>query len=269
MPEITNGPQTIHYEVHGEGPPVLLAHSFLCSTAMWSPQIEGLKSSYTLIAVDARGHGKSGNATSPFTMYDSAKDHLAVLDALGIQRAAWAGLSMGGMSGMRAALAQPERIAGLMLLDTDGGPELPWVKTKYAVMAATARMLGLGALIPGVKPIMFGRTTLNMQPELVADWVGQWKKLHVPSMIQAIGAIKTRDDLRPRLGELACPALVLCGAEDKALPPARSKTLAEVIPASRYVEIPAAGHMAAQEQPQEVTRLMAHFLEELVAGELL
>lgn len=269
MPELSNGQQTIHYEVRGEGPPVLLAHSFLCSTAMWAPQVAALEDHFQVISVDARGHGSSGHVTAPFTMYDSAKDHLAVLDELGIQRAAWAGLSMGGMAGLRAALAQPDRIAGLVLLDTDAGAERPWVKAKYAVMAATARMLGVAPLLPGVKPIMFGTTTLNTQPELVAEWTAHWKTVHVPSIIHAIDAIKGRDDLTARLGELACPVLVICGAEDKALPPECSQRIAAGIPASRYEEIPGSGHLSAQEKPTEVTRLLDRFLQELVAGELL
>jgi 3-oxoadipate enol-lactonase len=263
MPFIDRAGQRIHYTVTGEGPPVLLAHSFLCSGLMWEPQIAGLKDRYQLIAVDARGHGQSGNVAGPFTMWDAALDHLAVLDELGIESVAWAGLSQGGMAGMRAALSHPERVRGLMLLDTDGGPESRFIKTKYTFMKIAARAVGIGPLLPAVGPIMFGRTTLKTKRDVVKTWNERFRTLDVPSMLLGIDAVRFRDDLFPRLGEISVPCLVLVGSEDKALIPARSRRLAAALKDATFVEVAGAGHLSAQEAPEEVTKTMSDFLAAL------
>lgn len=261
MPHLEHQGQRIHYTVTGSGPPVLLAHSFLCSRLMWQPQIDALQDRYQLIAVDARGHGESGRVEAPFTLWDAAGDHLAVLNALGIERAAWAGLSQGGMAGLRAALAHPGRIAGLALLDCDGGPETRYIKAKYTAMKAVARLVGIGPLLPAVGPIMFGRTTLRTNQALVTAWNARFRALHVPSVLFGIDAVRFRDDLFGRLGEIICPTLVLVGAEDKALPPARSRRLADALPDARFVEVPGAGHLSAQETPDAVTEALTTWLE--------
>ena len=263
MPYLDRAGQRIHYRVEGQGPPVLLAHSFLCSTLMWQGQIDALKDRYRLIAVDARGHGEAGPIAGPFTMWDAAQDHLAVLDDLGVQRAAWAGLSQGGMAALRVALSAPERVAGLMLLDTDAGPESAFVKAKYTGMKAVARAFGIRPLLPAVGPIMFGPTARRSQPALVRTWKARFAKQDVPSMLLGIDAIRFRDDLRGRLGEIACPALVLVGAEDKALPPPRSQALAEGLADARHVVLPGAGHLSAVEAPDAVTAAMSSLLGEL------
>lgn len=263
MGTIDRGGRQIYYSVRGNGPPVLLAHSYLCNTAMWAPQIEALKDRYTVVSVDARGHGESDPATEPFTLWDSAADHLAVLDHLGHERFAWAGLSMGGMKGLRVALDHPERVVGLMLLDTDGGPESAFVKAKYTAMGWVARAVGLSPLMPAVGPIMFGRTTLRTKKDLVAEWKADWELLDVPSMLLAIDAIRFREDLLPRLRSLEIPALVLVGAQDKALPPARSKALADALPQATFHRIPDAGHLSTLEQPEAVNDLLQGFLANL------
>ena len=263
MPHIEHEGQRIHYSVTGSGPPVLLAHSFLCNRRMWDPQVEAMQDRYRLIAVDARGHGDSGPVSAPFSMWNAAEDHLAVLDDLGVERAAWAGLSQGGMAALRAALGHPSRVAGLMLLDTDGGPERRYIKAKYTAMKAVARLVGIAPLLPAVGPIMFGRTTLRNNQALVTEWNSRFRELHVPSILHGIDAVRFRDDLSPRLAEITCPALVLVGAEDKALPPRRSRQLADSLPDARFVQVPGAGHLSAQEAPAAVTEAMSELLGRL------
>jgi pimeloyl-ACP methyl ester carboxylesterase len=259
MPFLSCEGRRIHYTVTGEGPPLLLAHSFLCSIAMWEPQIAALSAEFQVIAVDARGHGESGEADSRFTMWDSAEDHIAVLDELKIDRAHWAGLSMGGMAGLRAALRHPSRIASLVLFDTDGGPESRFVRLKYVGMSLVARTMGVKPLVPQIKPLMFGRSTLAGQPDLVARWEARWLELHVPSMINGISAIAGREDLLPRLGAIACPAVVIVGSQDRALPVPRSQKLAAAL-RCECIELPDAGHLSVQEQPAVTTEAMRTFL---------
>ena len=111
-----NRGQQIFFEDVGSGTPLVLGHSFLCSGAMWRGQVQALADRCRIVNIDLRGHGRSGPAHQPFSLYDAVGDVIAVLDLLGIGRAVWCGLSIGGMVAMRAALTHPDRVAALILL---------------------------------------------------------------------------------------------------------------------------------------------------------
>ncbi len=262
MPEVESRGVRIVFDDRGAGRAVVLAHSFLASGAMWAPVVPVLSEGFRVVNVDLRGHGRSGPADAPFTLYDMVADVVAVLDGLAIGRAVWAGLSIGGMIAMRAALVAPERVSGLILLDTDAGAEKPGVALRYRLMALGARLVGLRPFLPSIMPLMFGRTTRRTRPDLVAEWRRRITAAHVPSMLRTLGALVRRDDLGGRLGAVTAPTLVLVGAEDAALPPSRSRRIAAAIPGARLEEIPLAGHLAALEQPAAVSAAMLRFLAE-------
>ncbi|MDX1579049.1 MAG: alpha/beta fold hydrolase [Gemmatimonadota bacterium] len=266
MPTARHRGLDLHYEVSGEGPAVLLGHSFFCSGDMWAPQVGPLAERHTVINVDARGHGASDRAPAGTTLDDMLGDMLAVLDHAGVERAVWAGLSMGGMVALRAALAAPERVDGLVLLDTDAGSEKMRLRIEYRTLSGLARLVGLRPALAQVTKLMFGATSHRARPELVAEWKRRFAEVDVPSIRNMLGAITGREDLLPRLGEVEVPALVIVGAEDLSLPPARSRRLAEALPRARYEEVPGAGHLSTLERPRAVTRLMLDFLEELDPG---
>ncbi len=265
MPSVVREGIEIHYEVTGAGPPVVLAHSFLCSGAMWAPVLPAL-ARYRLVNVDARGHGASGRVARRCTVEDVMRDHLAVLDAAGIARATWAGLSLGGMVALRAALDAPDRVDALVLLDTDAGPETLAVRARHALLAAVTRTVGVGPVVPPIAKLMFGRTTLRENAALVGEWSARFAGVHVPSVLNVLAAVDGRADVRPALGRITVPALVLVGTEDVALPPERSRSLAAGLRASRLVEVPGAGHLSALEAPAAVGAAMASFLDEVHAG---
>lgn len=148
----------IFFEDSGAGPPVVLGHSFLCSGKMWREQVPALAAKFRVINPDLRGHGRSGHVARPFSLYDALSDVIAVLDQLGIERASWCGLSIGGMVALRAALARPDRVAGLILLDTDAGAETAPRKLKYHAMGAGVRVIGLRPFLPSITRLMFGAT---------------------------------------------------------------------------------------------------------------
>ncbi len=266
MPSVAREGIEIHYEVCGSGPPVVLAHSFLCSGAMWAAVVPALSARYRLVNVDARGHGASAHVPRRCTIEDVLRDHLAVLDALGIARATWAGLSLGGMVALRAALDEPERVDALALLDTDAGPETFGVRAKHALLGVVARTVGVGPVVPQIAKLMFGPTTLRERPALVDAWSARFAAVHVPSVLNVLAAVDGRADLRPSLGRIAVPALVVVGAEDRALPPERSRRLAAALPSARLVEVPGAGHLSALEAPAAVAAAMARFLDEVHSG---
>lgn len=276
MPQVENRGVTIAFEEHGteghgeradeQALPIVLGHSFLCSGEMWREQVPALAGDRRVVNVDFRGHGRSGRLDAPFTLYDAVADVIAVLDALGIQRAIWCGLSIGGMVAMRAALEHPERVAGLILLDTDAGPETLAHRLKYRAMGACARRFGLRPLLPSVARLMFAATTRRENPALVEEWKQRFADIHVPSALLGLDALIERDSLLDRLGEIQVPSLVIVGEEDRSLPVPFSRRIHERLPGSTLAIIPGAGHLSALERPAPVNEAITGFLAALATS---
>src|SRR5436309_113068 len=136
------GGQGLHYVDHGgDGPPVVLLHSFLMDVDMFAPQVAALGDSFRLIALDERGFGGTP-ADAPFTYWDIARDVLGLLDQLGIERAAIVGTSQGGFIALRVALLEPARVSALVLMGTSAAAEDPQVAATYRQLAATWKEQG-------------------------------------------------------------------------------------------------------------------------------
>jgi pimeloyl-ACP methyl ester carboxylesterase len=263
MPSIERGGVRIHYEDVGTGLPIVMGHSFLCSGEMWGPQIGPLSSRYRVVNIDVRGHGRSGALSERFDLYDMVDDVVAVLDEAGVQRAAWAGLSIGGMIAMRAAIKVPDRVAGLILVDTHAGPETSYKKLKYRVMALGVRAFGVGPFLSEVTKLMFGSTTRKENPQLVEAWRERFASVNVPSILLTLGALVGRDSVVDQLGSVDVPSLVIVGDEDISLPTDLSREIANALPNASLEIISGAGHLSALEKPDEVTQAMLAFLDSL------
>lgn len=261
MPFADNQGLAIYFEDVGTGPPLVLGHSFLCSGQMWREQVPALAMRYRVLNLDFRGHGRSGEVTRRFSLYDAVEDVVAVLDHLGIEKAIWCGLSVGGMVAMRAALLCPHRVAALILLDTDAGAESAIRKLKYFAMGLGVRLIGVGPFAAPIARLMFGATTRRQNRQLVRQWKNGLPGLHVPSILHGLDALLGRDSLFTRLQDIHVPALVLAGEEDRSLPPALSRRIHELLPDSRFVTIPDSGHLSALEQPAIVNREILDFLD--------
>ena len=248
------------------GPPIVLCHSFLCTREMWAAQAEALSESYRVINLDLRGHGDCGPAEDELSVGDLVYDVLAVLDHLEIEQAVWCGLSIGGMTAMRAAVAQPDRVAALIVADSSAIEEPAFNRIKYSAMAHAARVFGVRRLMPAVLPIMFGRTTLREQPELVEEWGERMASTHMPSLLNILRTLMRRRSVLDRLAQVRVPALVLVGEEDRSQPVTRSREIARAIPGAELTIIPEAGHLSALEQPEAVTAAIRDFLADVFSG---
>src|SRR5258708_30354603 len=125
MASIEVGPQTLHFDdTGGSGPAVLFCHSFAMNGAMFSPQLTDFAGRYRCITWDQRGHGQSP-ASGPFTLWDSARDALALLDRLEIDRAIFVGTSQGGFVSLPAALLAPHRVRRFAAMCTSPATEDP------------------------------------------------------------------------------------------------------------------------------------------------
>jgi pimeloyl-ACP methyl ester carboxylesterase len=260
MPSIDRNGVPIYFEDVGSGPPIVMGHSILCSGKMWMYQVPTLAERYRVINIDQRGHGKSVPAAGPYALHDMVEDAFAVLDHLEIERAVWAGLSMGGMVAMHAAVTAPDRVAALLLLDTHAGEETMYKKLKYRAMSIGAKAFGVRPFFPAVLPLLFGRTTLAENQSLVDEWKPRFEEIHVQSLARAVTALTRRPSIVRELGEVLCPSLVIVGEEDASLPPPISQEIADALPNASLVVIPEAGHLSALEKPEVVTEAMLQFL---------
>lgn len=263
MPSIERDGVPIHFDDVGSGPPLVLGHSILCSGEMWMYQLPRFAERYRVINIDQRGHGQSVPATGPYELRDMVEDAIAVLDHLGMERAAWAGLSMGGMVAMHAAMTHPDRVSALVLLDSHAGAETLYKKVKYRAMSVGTKLFGVRPFFPAVIPLLFGRTTRSENPALIEDWKERFASIDVASVTRAVSVLVKRPSIVDQLATVEVPALVVVGEEDASLPPHISREIAEALPNASLVIIPKAGHLSALEKPDEVTEVMLEFLDSL------
>lgn len=261
MPEIARHATTIHYEITGQGPTIVLMHSFLCDGTMWRHQVEPLAAAgWQVVNIDMRGHGRSGPALQPFSIYDLTDDVVAVLDDIDAQKAVWCGLSIGGMMSVRAAVRRPDRVSAMVLADSDGGAEETHIKAKYLVMDAVQRAFGPKPLFGAVDKLFLSPTTRRDRPDVVETLHVRFEANHRPSISTGIRALIKRDDVLPELAGVNLPALVIVGTEDEALPPERSERLARALPSAELVTIEGAGHLSCLEQPEKFNDALLGFL---------
>lgn len=268
MPFVTIDGQPLHYIDQGTGPAVLLAGSYLWDQAMWAPQIAALSPHYRVIALDLWGHGESGQLPEgTATLDDIARQALGLLDQLGIDRVTLVGLSVGGMWGARLALSAPQRLNGLVLMDTYLGAEPEPTRQYYFSLLQQIEDSGVIAapLLDIVVPIFF-RPGIDPQSALYRDFRAKLAALPAERLRQSIvpmGRITFgREDELSRLGQLnAASTLVMGGDQDKPRPPSEAREMAELI-GCPYVQVPEAGHISNLENPSFVTETLLKFLSE-------
>ena len=240
-----------------EGPrdaPVIVLSGSLGSTLdMWRPQVAPLTERFRVIRVDHRGHGGSPVPPGPYRVADLAGDVLALLDALGLDRVAYCGLSMGGCVGMYLASEAPERISALTLCCTSSHwPDASvWVDRIAAVESG-----GTGPIAEAVVSRWFTPAFAAAHPDVVADAVGQVTGTADDGYAACCAALRDFDH-RGRLGAITAPTLVIAGSTDPSTPiEPHARTIVDGIPGAR-LEVLDAAHLATIERSAQATDLIA------------
>lgn len=243
----------LHDSQAGEGPPLLLGGSLGTTLAMWEPVLAELTGACRVIRFDTRGHGGSPVPTGPYGIDDLGGDVLALMDRLGLERASYCGLSIGGMVGQWLGIHAPERIDRLVLLCTSA--HLPPAEGWHD-RAATVRAAGSPAAIAGaVVERWFTPGFAAANPELIEGYeamVGSVPAEGYAGCCEAIGGM----DLRPELERVAAPTLVVAGAQDPATPPAHGRAIAEAVRDGRLEVLDPGAHLIAVERPGEIAELI-------------
>lgn len=246
------------YEVFGpEGaPPLLMGGSLGTAMAMWDRQLP-LATQFRLIRFDHRGHGASPVPPGPYGIADLGRDALELMDRLGIERASYCGLSIGGMVGMWLAVNASERIDKLILMSTAAqvSPPTPYQERALAVREAGSPEIVADTVVGG----WFTPEYAASNPELVARhraMVAATSAEGYASCCEAIAA----HDVRSDLPGISAPTLVIAGALDPSIPAVFGQQIAAAIPGATFKLLDPGAHLVSVERANEVNRLIADFL---------
>jgi pimeloyl-ACP methyl ester carboxylesterase len=258
-----NGIQVSYADSGGDGPAVVLSHGYLLDASMFDAQVAALAPGYRVITWDARGHGGTP-APGPFSYWDSARDVLALLDRLGIEQAVLGGMSQGGFLSLRAAVLAPQRVRGLVLIDSQAGTEQEASRPGYEQLHQAWLEQGPGPVQEIVAAIILG---LGGWDSWYAKWAEQYARLAPDNLSQltwAFRCLMDRDDLTGRLGEVSCPALIVHGSEDAAIPLARAEQMRDGLAGpTTFTLVDGAPHASNVTHPGAVNAAVADFLHTL------
>jgi 3-oxoadipate enol-lactonase len=255
----------LHYEVQGDGPPLVFVHAGIADSRMWGPQVAAFAEDYRVVRYDMRGFGRSGLPEGAFYRHEDLR---ALLDHLDIERAVLIGGSLGGQTALDFALAYPERVRALVLVcagvtgyEYDGPPLPEWKAIGQAMRAgkaAEANELYIRLWIDGV-----GRSPDEVDPYVRTLALAMNRPI-VEKEIAGGGEGEAAETAAvDRLYEIDAPALVIMSTLDPANSQAISRMLGQEIPGARLAVIEKAGHLPNLEQPADFNRLLRDFLNTL------
>ena len=251
---------SMHYELTGpaKAPVVALSHSLASSTVMWEPQAAALEKSFRLLRYDTRGHGESEATPAPYSFELLAADFAGLLDALGIGRARFVGLSMGGMIGQALGILHPDRLEGLCLCDTSSRTTSEGAKA-WRDRLAVVRKEGLAAQAEPTLGRWFTEGFLKANPPIVRRIREQFLRTPVEGYAGCAEAIIGLD-FQDRLQAIRVPTLVVVGEEDPGTPVAAARAIQERIPGAKLEIIPGGRHLPNAEKPEAFNAALLGFL---------
>jgi pimeloyl-ACP methyl ester carboxylesterase len=269
----------VHYKSVGQGDPALvLLHGFAASTFSWREVMEPLASDSEglVVAFDRPAFGLTERpmpgdweGRSPYSPEAQVELTVALLDALGIERAVLVGNSAGGTVATLTALAHPERVEALVLVDAAvyaGGGSPDFIRPLFK----TPQMRRIGPLIArriGSWGMDFARSAWHDPSKITPDiWEGYLKPLQVENWDRALWELtraSRSSDLPEKLAEIQVPCLVITGDDDRIVPPEQSVRLADELPNAELVVIPDCGHVPHEECPELFLQATLNFLASL------
>jgi 3-oxoadipate enol-lactonase len=257
--KIRVGEIRIAYEEAGTGTPLVFIHGFPHDHTLWTSQLRGLAPTCRCIAPDLRGFGES-DVRGPYSMDQYADDIAGLLDALSIERAIIAGLSMGGYVSFALWRRHRDRVLALVLADTTARADTEAGRAKRRDMIALARAYGAAAIADQMTSRLVGESTRQRRPELVRSVHAMLAAAPVEGIIGALEAMMARPDSLPTLSTIDVPTLILVGSEDMISPPEVARSMQAAIPGSRLEIIPQAGHVSSMERPAAFNAVVSEFV---------
>jgi len=256
------GARRLYYDLIGPdaGRTVVFAHALAADSGMWAEQIPAMIAlGFRVLRIDMRGHGGSDAVPGDYNLQALASDIVAILDRLGIARADFVGLSIGGMIGEALAIQFPNRVSSLMLCET------PPASLRNAAEIWGARVAAVRAA-NSVEPIAGTTMERWLTPDFRGRHPKRWQQIHdtvaatTPGGYCGCVAALSRFDFTRELPNLRLPALVLYGEEDRATSHEENQRLASLIPGGQFIAFAGARHLPNVEAPDRFNRILTEWL---------
>jgi 3-oxoadipate enol-lactonase len=254
----------LYHQLEGDGPPLVPIHAGICDSRMWDPQWRTFAAGHRVLRYDMRGFGRSPLPPEPYAHGD---DLIALLERLGIERAAVVGVSLGGRVALELAVARPDLVSRLVL-SAPGLPSHEWSHEVREYGAAEDAAIDAGDLDAASEiNVRFwvdgaGRTPDQVDARIRSD-VHEMQRRALELQIEAGEAAEERlavEDIGDRLSEIAVPTLVIVGEHDASDMHAIADQITTAVPDSRREQIAGTAHLPSMERPAEFDRLVLGFL---------
>ena len=249
----------INYQIDGadSAPWLVFSNSLATTLAMWDEQASALRAQFRVLRYDQRGHGGTDAPAGRYSFATLLADALALLDALSIGKAHFAGLSMGGATALGLAEQHPERFDRVIVCDSPC-QSTPQSSQQWEERIAIAEKEGVAALVEPTIARWFPAETVAKNPPHLDKVRAMIRATPVNGFIGCAAALAAHD-YASAVASVTRPVLFLVGEKDGATPAAMRK-LNEKLPGSQYAELPGAGHISNMDRPAEFTRAVRDFL---------
>lgn len=247
----------------GDGPPVVFSHGTLMDRTMFAPQVAALADEYRVVAYENRA--RTEHWVGPYDLDDLVEDAAALMDAKGIEECVLGGMSMGGFMALRFALEHPDRLRGLILVDSMAQAHTDEEREEYRGMLEMVEAAGRVPedIAEAASGLLFGETTHVEHPDLVDAWVNRWLTYPPEAVVHELESWLDRPSLSDRLDKIDVPVLVVHGEEDAALEIERAEPMVDGLPDARMARISNAGHSSNLERPEPVNEAIEEFLADV------
>lgn len=253
-----------HCRVDGDGPWVMLSHGLATDLTMWDELTDALKGRYRVLRYDARGHGDTPATDGDYTLATLAADAAGILKALGVGRAHFCGLSMGGMVGQGLMLDHPGLLKCAVIADSRH-TTTPEFTAAWLQRAEAVRKGGIEAVVASTVERWSSEGLAERAPGVVARMERMVRRTSDGGYCGCAAAL-AHLNYGPRLGQIDVPTLLICGSEDHGAPPENTRQMKAMIRGSRFLEIPNAGHIANIERPQMFNDAVVGFFDAVERG---
>jgi pimeloyl-ACP methyl ester carboxylesterase len=238
------------YERRGGGAPLVLIHGYPLDHTIWEPVASLLENDFDLILPDLRGFGQSASPRTPYLLADLAADLAALLDHLGIERAALAGHSMGGYVALAFARAYPRRLLGLGLVASQSVADPPDKKAARHAMAGRVEADGVGEVAGSMPALLTANAALQSRIELLI------LRQTPAGVAAALRAMAERQDSTPLLPGFEFPVVIVHGLADQIMPIERAREVKVAVQNGHLLELDGAGHVPMMEAPEATAKAL-------------
>ncbi|AQR60346.1 hypothetical protein BZG35_00750 [Brevundimonas sp. LM2] len=262
MPDILIGGVRLHYDESGRGPETLVfVHGLMLASESWAGQVAAFSDRYRIVTFDLCGQGRSAHVRAGLDLDNLAADVAELIQSLDAGACHLVGFSMGAFIALRVAARRPDLLRSLVLIGPSAEAEAPRKMPAYRVLIAGVTLFGPRPFVRPLLNILFGPSFLK-DPARAGER-RHWKRYleRLPrSLAHAARASAHRRSIIHELSAITAPVLVVSGTEDRPVPPATARAVADAIQGARFLPVPDTGHAVMLERPALFNSALDRFL---------